>query len=224
MPALPIVALTIPVVRLARHRPAPQDDEDEPMRAEVCALAGQVKLCTNHASMQLTTCASDDLDCQCTWAGVMTTCFSPCIGDPTASGGMQTAKGHQDTICAQAAKFGKIAKDRERQRLDEKNNKGRKKEQTMTSFPRDINDLNASHEAASTLLPSAGAGSAPRAKPRDDGIVHATGVAPSADGKAGKGLLPGGDKQIPVVESNATAKTVAKLGLALFAVIAAMAV
>ncbi|KAJ2754553.1 hypothetical protein GGI19_002317 [Coemansia pectinata] len=213
------------VVRLARHRAAPQDDEDEPLRAEVCALAGQVKLCTNHASMQLATCASDDLDCQCTWAGVMTTCFSPCISDPTAAGGMHSAKGNQDTICAQAAKFGKIAKDRERQRLDEKNNKGRKKEQTMTSFPRDINDLNASHEAASTPLPSAGAGSAPRAKPKDDdGIIRATSVAPSAGGKAGKGLLPGGDKQFPVVESNTTAKPVVKLALALFAVVAAMTV
>ncbi|KAJ2797220.1 hypothetical protein FBU31_006905 [Coemansia sp. 'formosensis'] len=220
MPALRVVAPPMPVARLARHRPAPQDDGDEPLRAEVCALAGQVKLCTNHASMQLATCASDDLDCQCTWAGVMTTCFSPCIGDATAADGMHVAKGNQETLCSQAAKFGKIAKDRERQRLDEKNNKGRKKEQTMTSFPRDINDLNSAHEAAPTPLPKADAASAPHAKPKGDGIIQASGVAPSAGGKAGKGM-PGGDKQFPVVESSAPAKAMARIALALIAVVAA---
>ncbi|KAJ2457075.1 hypothetical protein GGF42_002895 [Coemansia sp. RSA 2424] len=200
----------------------PQDDGDEPLRAEVCALAGQVKLCTNHASMQLATCASDDLDCQCTWAGVMTTCFSPCIGDSTAADGQHVAKGNQDTICSQAAKFGKIAKDRERQRIDEKNNKGKKKEQTMTSFPRDINDLNAAHEAAPTQQPDAAGSAAPRAsKPKNGGaIVHATNVAPSSGDKPGKGLA-GGDKKIPVAESSApAARKVARAALSLLATIA----
>ncbi|KAJ2023484.1 hypothetical protein IWW57_004101 [Coemansia sp. S610] len=211
MPALPVVAPPMPVARLARHRP--QDEADDSNRVEVCALAGQVKLCTNHASMQLATCASDDLDCQCTWAGVMTTCFSPCIGDATAADGMHVAKGNQETLCAQAAKFGKIAKDRERQKLEEKNNKGKKKEQTMTSFPRDINDLNASHEGASSMVPSPAA-AAPRARP---GIVQATSVAPSAGGKAGKGL-PGGDKNFSVVDSSAAAKSVSILALLLAAI------
>ncbi|KAJ2730699.1 hypothetical protein IW152_005062 [Coemansia sp. BCRC 34962] len=212
----------MPVARLVRHRPQPQDEGDDGVRVEVCALAGQVKLCTNHASMQLATCASDDLDCQCTWAGVMTTCFSPCIGDATAADGMHVAKGNQETLCAQAAKFGKIAKDRERQKLEEKNNKGKKKEQTMTSFPRDINDLNASHEGASSLVPSpagaaATAAAAPRAKP---GVVQATSVAPSAGGKAGKGL-PGGDKHFSVVDSSATAKSASIVAFLAIAVMVA---
>ncbi|KAJ2744510.1 hypothetical protein GGI20_002911 [Coemansia sp. BCRC 34301] len=144
----------------------------------------------------------------------MTTCFSPCIGDSSAADGQHVAKGNQDTICAQAAKFGKIAKDRERQRIEEKNNKGKKKEQTMTSFPRDINDLNAAHEAASTQAPDA----APRpAKPKGgDAIIHATSVGSPSGSKNAKGL-PGGDKKIPVADSSAPAKSVAKLALSLFA-------
>ncbi|KAJ2908482.1 hypothetical protein GGI21_002842 [Coemansia aciculifera] len=202
----------------------PQDEGDEPVRAEVCALAGQVKLCTNHASMQLATCASDDLDCQCTWAGVMTTCFSPCIGDSTSADGQHVAKGNQDTLCSQAAKFGKIAKDREKQRLEDKKNGGKKKEQTMTSFPRDINDLNASHEAASTQLPDAAAptGAAPRGtKPKNDGDSNPH-APPPAGGVKG---LSGGDKKIPFVDSGAAARGgFAGMALAFIAAAAAAAI
>ncbi|KAJ2722691.1 hypothetical protein GGI07_003154 [Coemansia sp. Benny D115] len=111
-------------------------------QVEGCALSGQVKLCVNHAAMQRATCASDDLDCQCTWAGVTTTCFSPCISDKESMDGMHVARGEQETICSQAAKFGKIAKDKERQKQEEKMNKGKKKKEMRTSAPKNIDDMN----------------------------------------------------------------------------------
>lgn len=115
-----------------------------------CSLAGQVSLCVNHSAMQRATCAGDDLDCQCTWASKITTCYAPCITEKEFYDKMYVAKSDQENICAQAAKFGKLARDRERQRLDEKTNKGKKKEdqpKPVNPNPRDMNELNASHEA-----------------------------------------------------------------------------
>ncbi|KAJ2807308.1 hypothetical protein H4R20_001334 [Coemansia guatemalensis] len=121
-----------------------------------CALSEQVKLCVNHSSMQRATCNSDDLDCQCTWASRMTTCYAPCIAEKEFSDGMHVAHGTQDSICSQAAKYGQIAKDKEKQRLEEKNNKGKKKLDVPTTQPKDINDLNSALESASPSLAATG--------------------------------------------------------------------
>ncbi|KAJ2849228.1 hypothetical protein IWW36_002780 [Coemansia brasiliensis] len=115
-----------------------------PAQRTGCALAEQVRLCVNHASMQRATCSGDDLDCQCTWASKATTCFAPCISDKEFSDGMHVAHGEQDTICSQAAKFGKIAKDKEKQKQDEK--KGLKKAESSSISPKNINDLNSLHD------------------------------------------------------------------------------
>ncbi|KAJ2076906.1 hypothetical protein H4R24_005436 [Coemansia sp. RSA 988] len=63
---------------------------------------------------------------------------------------MHEAHNAQDSICSQAAKYGQIAKDKEKQRLDEKNNKGKKKLDVPTSSPKDINDLNSVLESATS--------------------------------------------------------------------------
>ncbi|KAI7835220.1 hypothetical protein BX661DRAFT_168377 [Kickxella alabastrina] len=122
-----------------------EDEEDAPSqkKSQGCPLLGQVKLCVNHAAMQRATCSREDLDCQCIWAGVTTTCFSPCATEKESGDSMRVAKGDQDSICQQAAKFGKIAKEKERLRQDEKNNKVvKKKEATRTSVPKNIDDMN----------------------------------------------------------------------------------
>ncbi|KAJ2001069.1 hypothetical protein GGI04_003883 [Coemansia thaxteri] len=132
----------------------------------------------------------------------MVTCFSPCIADRDAADGMHIAKGDQETVCSQAAKFGKIAKDRERQRLDEKNNKGKKKEQVMTSIPRDINDLNSAHDfAAPSPVPDAA--NKPKNAASGSAKGGAGGNGSALSGAKGAKDLAGGDKQIPLAGSGA---------------------
>ncbi|KAJ2717072.1 hypothetical protein H4R19_000239 [Coemansia spiralis] len=136
-----------------------------------CALAEQVRLCANHASLQRATCVADDLDCQCVWAGQLTTCFAPCTGDKLYADGMQAARSDQLTVCAQAAKFGPLAKDRERRLQDER--AGRRprwvpdaQQSAQATAPlRNINELNAAHEAPAatpTGARPAAAGPAPK--------------------------------------------------------------
>ncbi|KAJ2681266.1 hypothetical protein GGH99_005300, partial [Coemansia sp. RSA 1285] len=140
-PEAPVVAAAAVLIPPAISQ---QNTEQAPRQQAVgCSLAGQVRLCVNHSSMQRATCASDDLDCQCTWASKITTCFAPCISEKEFSDGMHVARGDQDAICSQAAKFGKIAKDKERQKQEEKTAKPKKKDQNSpTSALKDIDDLN----------------------------------------------------------------------------------
>ncbi|KAJ1643117.1 hypothetical protein LPJ64_005073 [Coemansia asiatica] len=155
-----------------------QQHQQQPSRQaqpEGCSLSGQVKLCVNHAAMQRATCASDDLDCQCTWASVTTTCFAPCIAEKESADGMHVAKGDQEAICSQAAKFGKIAKDKEKQKQDEKNNRGKKKkDETRTGAPKNIDDMNNAPEPTANA-----ANEKPKENNADD-----TNAAPSQDDSA----------------------------------------
>ncbi|KAJ1721598.1 hypothetical protein LPJ53_003909 [Coemansia erecta] len=171
---------------------------------EGCSLAGQVKLCVNHAAMQRATCASDDLDCQCTWASVTTTCFAPCIADKESSDGMHVAKGDQEAICSQAAKFGKIAKDKERQKQEEKANKGKKKkDEVRTSAPKNIDDMNSAQESSAAAAPEDDdAGPARRKGPDDarDGSVG-SGSKGSAGKPSGRNLGGNGVKQVSAIDS-----------------------
>ncbi|KAJ2355882.1 hypothetical protein GGF43_002417 [Coemansia sp. RSA 2618] len=169
--------------------------------------------------MQRATCASDDLDCQCTWASKSTTCFAPCISEKEFSDGMHVARGEQDTICSQAAKYGQLAKDKEKQKQDEKNNKGKKKdqEQWSTTAPKDLNDVNSTHDNAKSKdgdkshdgvkansdnkpQPAAGphSGQAPKlpAGHNKDG---------SAAGSKARKSTAGGDKEFNMPESSASA-------------------
>ncbi|KAI8319689.1 hypothetical protein GQ54DRAFT_306085 [Martensiomyces pterosporus] len=166
---------------IALPAPAADTDDSPAVRAapqpEGCTLAGQVKLCVNHSLMQRATCASDDLDCQCVWASKITTCYAPCLADKESVDGMHVAKGEQEAVCSQAAKFGKIAKDKERQRLEEKNTKGKKRpEQSRTSAPKNIIDVNSAHEMPS-LMTSPASGS------QDDKWAHSRGDGSSSDAK-----------------------------------------
>ncbi|KAJ2449433.1 hypothetical protein EV183_004890 [Coemansia sp. RSA 2336] len=145
-----------------------------------CALAEQVRLCVNHASMQRATCSGDDLDCQCTWASKATTCFAPCISDKEFSDGMHVAHGDQDTICSQAAKFGKIAKDKEKQKQDEK--KGIKKVESSVS-PKSINDLNSLHDGPTASADSKRATNAPELRGESVDKAHAPRASNNGHGK-----------------------------------------
>ncbi|KAJ2502707.1 hypothetical protein GGH96_000869 [Coemansia sp. RSA 1972] len=154
-----------------------------------CSLSEQVRLCVNHTSMQRSTCASDNFDCQCTWASEATMCFAPCVSDKEFSDGMHAARGDQETACAQAAKFGQAAKDKERQKQDEKKNKGKKQEKEVwtTTGAKDMNDLNATHDSVKPADPRG------QAKPTA-GPKHVD---------AGKDKKADGDKDVNVVESAA---------------------
>ncbi|KAJ2382862.1 hypothetical protein GGI05_005516 [Coemansia sp. RSA 2603] len=173
-----------PAKHAARHANVDSDElaqmQMQQREPEGCSLAGQVKLCVNHAAMQRATCASDDLDCQCTWASVTTTCFAPCIADKESSDGMHVAKGDQEAICSQAAKFGKIAKDKERQKQEEKANKGKKKkEEVRTSAPKNIDDMNSAQESSAVAA----------AAPEDDdaGPARRRGPGNASNGNGGSG-------------------------------------
>ncbi|KAJ2779298.1 hypothetical protein GGI15_003919 [Coemansia interrupta] len=181
-----------------------QQQQQQQREPEGCSLAGQVKLCVNHAAMQRATCASDDLDCQCTWASVTTTCFAPCIADKESSDGMHVAKGDQEAICSQAAKFGKIAKDKERQKQEEKANKGKKKkDEVRTSVPKNIDDMNSAQESSAAAAPEDDdAGPARRKSPGDDrggsnGSSNKGGVGkPNSRNLGGNGV-----KQVSAIDS-----------------------
>ncbi|KAJ2381305.1 hypothetical protein H4S02_006263 [Coemansia sp. RSA 2611] len=188
---------------------------DSPAARQGCALAEQVRLCVNHSSMQRATCSGDDLDCQCTWASRATTCFAPCISDKEFSDGMHVAHGEQDTICSQAAKFGKIAKDKEQQKQDEKNNKGKKRQdqQSTAASPKDINDLNSAHDAptpaddaakAKATADSRSAPAKPNAPPQVGG-GHGKHAGGSASGTKARKSAAGGDTEFHIAESSAAA-------------------
>ncbi|KAJ2801710.1 hypothetical protein H4R21_002697 [Coemansia helicoidea] len=141
-----------------------------------CALAEQVRLCVSHTSMQRALCPAEDLDCQCLWAGHSTMCFAPCVAEKVFADGMHVARGDQLTVCSQAAKFGPLAKERERLRQEERSGRrpNRPSEpvpQQPAASPRNINELNAAHEVpASDLAPAttaaaAAAATAPAARP-----------------------------------------------------------
>ncbi|KAJ2704870.1 hypothetical protein FB645_002903 [Coemansia sp. IMI 203386] len=230
LPQAPIVAaapvLVPPTVDIlpkpvARQIPVAQEAEElaqlqmqqRGSQPEGCSLSGQVKLCVNHAAMQRATCVSDDLDCQCTWASVTTTCFAPCIADKESSDGMHVAKGDQEAICSQAAKFGKIAKDKERQKLEEKNNKGKKKkEDVRTGLPKNIDDMNNTPEATAAL-----------GQPRDDarhngprdGSPDAADDQQKNQSNARKGGSSGDVRQVSNLDSAAPARSASGSALGL---------
>ncbi|KAJ2782612.1 hypothetical protein H4R18_002180 [Coemansia javaensis] len=219
-----------------------------------CALAEQVRQCVNHSSMQRSVCAADDLDCQCLWASHITTCFAPCTADKVFSDGMHVAQADQLTICAQAAKFGPAAKEKERLKAEERANRGKKKPETQqlqqpSAAPRNINDINAAHEApaasasddAEAKRPAAPASAAatPAAGDKPKGApARSTGARPSdhrgpanqrATAAAGAAAAAaksknklGGDKAVTVTESSATSAAVhIALGLGCIALAAA---
>ncbi|KAJ2124489.1 hypothetical protein IW147_001658 [Coemansia sp. RSA 720] len=159
-----------------------------------CSLSEQVRLCVNHTSLQRSTCASDNFDCQCTWASEATMCFAPCVSDKEFSDGMHAARGDQETVCAQAAKFGQVAKDKERQKQEDKKNKGKKQEKEVwtTTGAKDMNDLNATHDSVKPAGPRG------QAKPTV-GPKHVD----VGGSKAKK--TAGGDKDVNMVESAAPA-------------------
>ncbi|KAI9502055.1 hypothetical protein GGI25_004569 [Coemansia spiralis] len=176
-----------------------------------CSLAGQVRLCVNHSSMQRATCLSDDLDCQCTWASKITTCFAPCVSEKEFSDGMHVARGDQDAICSQAAKFGKIAKDKEKQKADEKNNKGKKIQprEEEPKVSKNINDVNDSHDMANSVesVPRPQNGSAGRLVPgarHEDNRAERNNNNNNSDNN--KDRRDTGDKSIVMAESSATAR------------------
>ncbi|KAJ2231070.1 zinc finger, AN1-type domain [Coemansia sp. RSA 518] len=144
--------------------------------------------------MQRSTCASDNLDCQCTWASEATLCFAPCVAEKEFSDGMHAAHGDQETVCAQAAKFGQAAKDKERLKQDEKKNKGKKQEKEVwtTTGAKDMNDLNDTHDS---VRPEGPKGQAKPAGPKH------------VDAESKPKKTAGGDKDVNMVESAAPAVT-----------------
>ncbi|ORX70596.1 hypothetical protein DL89DRAFT_292245 [Linderina pennispora] len=191
--------------------------EEEPPKPQGCALDGQVRLCVNHSTMQRETCAADDLDCQCTWAQKLTQCYAPCMSDKVNSDNMHAAKADQDGICQQAAKNGKIAKDKERLKKEQKN--GKSKKQTQNIQQKNINDLASSHDLStqaadeeSTKQKPAKEDKAPDSSdsaPRQEGgnkSNNSGGKDPELNndksGKNGK-AKPGGDSNLPLMENAA---------------------
>ncbi|KAJ2402784.1 hypothetical protein GGI23_000464 [Coemansia sp. RSA 2559] len=220
-PEAPIVAAAAVLIPSAISQQSTGQTRQPSAEAVGCSLAGQVRLCVNHSSMQRASCASDDLDCQCTWASKITTCFAPCVSEKEFSDGMHVARGDQDAICSQAAKFGNLAKEKEKQRQFEKTAKPRKKdeaESTPTAPVKDLNDVNDSHEHAthSPSSPAAAdaAGNTPPHAGRKDpsgaaGPKHAVSPGSSSKNKesaakSGKGFTSGNDKNM-VMSENAAA-------------------
>ncbi|KAJ1798181.1 hypothetical protein LPJ59_002662 [Coemansia sp. RSA 2399] len=219
-PEAPVVAAAAVLIPSAISQQSTGHTRQPSAEAVGCSLAGQVRLCVNHSSMQRATCASDDLDCQCTWASKVTTCFAPCVSEKEFSDGMHVARGDQDAICSQAAKFGNLAKEKEKQKQFEKTAKPRKKdeaESTPTAPLKDLNDLNDSHDRA-TLSPSSptaadAAGNMPphagRKDPSAAGPKHAVSPGSSSKNKgsaakSGKGFTSGNEKNM-VMSENAAA-------------------
>ncbi|KAJ1748073.1 hypothetical protein LPJ78_004835 [Coemansia sp. RSA 989] len=99
---------------------------------------------------------------------------------------MRVAHGEQDTVCSQAAKFGKIAKDKEKQKQDEK--KGVKKVESSVS-PKSINDLNSLHDGPTVSEDSKHATNAPELRGSAD-KAHAPRANNNGHGKnaSGKGV------------------------------------
>ncbi|KAJ2646227.1 hypothetical protein IWW40_005566 [Coemansia sp. RSA 1250] len=121
---------------------------------------------------------------------------------------MRVAHGEQDTVCSQAAKFGKIAKDKEKQKQDEK--KGVKKVESSVS-PKSINDLNSLHDGPTVSEDSKHATNAPELRGSAD-KAHAprannNGHGKNASGKgvkSQKGSVGTKDKDLNMADSDAS--------------------
>ncbi|KAJ2548398.1 hypothetical protein EV175_004847 [Coemansia sp. RSA 1933] len=237
-PEAPIVAAAAVLIPSAISQHSTGQARQPSAEAVGCSLAGQVRLCVNHSSMQRATCASDDLDCQCTWASKITTCFAPCVSEKEFSDGMHVARGDQDAICSQAAKFGNLAKEKEKQKQFEKTAKPKKKDdaESPTVAVKDLNDVNESHDhtvaaahptadAAAAMPPhiaghkepsAASPGSSGGARSKKGGVMD-----PNA--KSGKGFTSRSDKNMVMSENSASRAIGGHLPLLATAIVVAAA-